>query len=50
MIKMNLSQEELQILLQCIFALNFEGKNVIKVGLLADKIQKELVRLEKETK
>lgn len=45
---MNLSLEELQVLLQCIFALNFEGKNVIRVGLLADKIQKEILKLEKE--
>lgn len=45
---MNLTPDEIQIMLQCIFALKFEGKHVIPVGLLADKLQKELIKLEKE--
>lgn len=46
---MNLTYEELQILLQCIYACQFPGKEVIRVGLLADKIQREIIKLEKET-
>lgn len=48
--KVNLDHEELQILLQCIFALNYAGKDVIKVGLLADKLNKEFLKMEESIK
>lgn len=44
--KVELSHEELQILLQCIFSLNYEGKHVIRVGSLASKLQTELQKIE----
>lgn len=43
---MNLNYEELQILSQCIRALNFPGKDVIRVGFLANKIQTEIIKME----
>lgn len=46
MIKMNFSYEELQVLIQCITSLNYNGKDVIKVGLLADKIDREIRKIE----
>ena len=46
--KVDLSYEELQIILQCIYALKFDGKDVIHVGLLASKIQQELVKIEQK--
>lgn len=48
--KVNLDHEELQILLQCIFALNYNGKDIIKVGLLADKLNKEFIKMEESIK
>jgi len=46
--KITLSYEELVVLIQCIQNLNFSGKDVIRVGLLADKLQKEVIKLEQE--
>ena len=46
--KVNLSYDELVVLMQCIQNLNFSGKDVIKVGLLADKLMKEIVKIEQE--
>ena len=48
--KVELSYEELQILMQCIQSLNFEGKHVIKVGLLGHKLQTELSKIEEKAK
>lgn len=48
--KVNLDYDELQILIQCIQALNFSGKDVIKVGFLADKLFKELSKIEEQNK
>lgn len=48
--KVNLDHEELQILIQCIQALNFSGKDVIKIGYLADKLIKELTKIEEQNK
>ncbi len=42
--KVNLSLEEIQILLTCIQACQFSGKDVIMVGGLADKLQKEIIK------
>lgn len=41
-----LSYEELQIMLQCIQQLNFSGQNVRDVGLLVDKLQKTVKKIE----
>lgn len=46
--KVTLTLEELAILIQCIENLNFPGKHVISVGLLADKLNKELIKLQQE--
>lgn len=46
--KITLTYEELVVLIQCIQNLNFSGKDIIKVGLLADKLQKEITKLEQE--
>ena len=48
MIKMNLSLDELQIIYQLIYLNKFDGKDVIPVGLLADKVLKEIKKLEQE--
>lgn len=48
--KIELSHADLQILLQCIYSLNFEGKHVIAVGTLANKLQIELSKLEQKVK
>lgn len=48
--KVTLDYEELQILMQCIHALNFSGKDVIKVGLLADKLTKEFIKINESVK
>lgn len=48
--KVELSYEELQILMQCIQSLNFEGKHVIKVGLLGHKLQTQIVTIEEKVK
>lgn len=48
--KVNLSVEEMKVMLECIFALNFQGKDVIKVGMLANKLMTELQKLEGENK
>lgn len=49
-VKVPLTPDEMKIMLECIFALNFQGKDVIKVGMLANKLMTELQKLEKETK
>ncbi len=41
---MELNHEELSILLSCIYACKFDGKDVVQVGILTDKIIKELQR------
>ena len=47
-VKVELSYEELQILIQCIQSLNFSGQHIIPVGLLANKIQTELSKIEQK--
>ena len=49
-VKIPMSPDEMKIMLECIFALNFQGKDVIKVGMLANKIMTELQKLEGENK
>ena len=44
------SYEELQILIQCIQQLNFSGVNVKHVGLLVDKIEKSIKKIEDRNK
>lgn len=48
--KVELSYEDLQILLQCIQSLNFGGQYVIKVGLLGHKLQTEIQKIESKVK
>lgn len=48
--KIELSYEELQILIQCIKSLNFSGQHIVPVGLLANKIETELVKIEQKVK
>ena len=45
-VKVELSYEDLQTLLQCIQSLNFQGKDVIRVGMLGYKLQTELQKIE----
>lgn len=47
-VKVELTDEDLQILLQCIQSLNFQGQHVIKVGLLGHKLQTELSKLQQK--
>lgn len=49
-VKVSLNPDEMKIMLECIFALNFQGKDVIKIGLLANKLMIELQKLEGENK
>lgn len=43
---MNLSSAEIEIMLQCIYALNFSGKDVALVGSLVSKLQNEIKKQE----
>jgi hypothetical protein len=46
--KVELSYEEIQILIQCINNLNFGGEHIRSVGLLVDKLIKTKEQLEKK--
>lgn len=45
---LRLNHSECEILLLCIQSLNYPGKDIIRVGLLGDKIQKHILKIEKE--
>lgn len=47
-VRVPLDQNELSIIIQCIQMLNFQGKDVIPVGMLGGKLIKELSKLELE--
>lgn len=49
-LNVKLSYEELQIIVQCIKQLNFSGQNVKHVGLLIDKLEKSIVKIEQKNK
>ena len=49
-LNVKLSYEELQILIQCIQQLNFSGQNVKHVGLLVDKLEKSIKKIEQKNK
>ncbi len=42
--KVEFTEEELQIVLQCIYACKFDGKHVVSVGQLIEKINGELAK------
>lgn len=45
-VKLELTSEEVAALLQCILNLNFSGKDIILIGVLANKLQQELTKLQ----
>lgn len=45
-----LSYEELQIIHQCITQLNFSGQHVRPVGMLVDKLEKSIKKIEERDK
>lgn len=47
-VKVELSYEEIQILIQCIHSLNFSGQHVVPVGLLTHRLQTELSKIEQK--
>jgi hypothetical protein len=44
--KVELNADEIKILLECVYALNFRGADVEKVGLLAYKLRTELDKIQ----
>ena len=48
--KIELTVDELRIILELIHALNFKGTDVEKVGMLANKVRMEIQKIEKEQK
>lgn len=48
--KLSITEEEMRIVLECIYALNFQGKDVEKVGVLAHKIKNKLNKIDKNKK
>ncbi len=49
-LNVKLTYSEFQILIQCIQQLNFSGQNVKHVGLLADKLEKSIKKIEEKNK
>ena len=47
--QVNLDLDELQVLLQCIYACKFDGKNVVIVGKLTEKLLKALDKKKKKS-
>lgn len=48
--KIELTLDEMRIILELIHALNFKGTDVEKVGMLANKVRMEIQKIEKEQK
>lgn len=48
--KIELTADEMRIILELIHAFNFKGTDVEKVGMLANKVRMEIQKIEKEQK
>lgn len=48
--KIELTVDEMRIILELIHAFNFKGTDVEKVGMLANKVRMEIQKIEKEQK
>jgi hypothetical protein len=48
--KIDLTLDEMKIIIELIHALNFKGTDVEKVGLLVNKLRTEIQKIEKEPK